>query len=375
LRYYAPDWLEKHIKALYRNSRLEALQIFDGFLRPFLECTPEKTASGLGTSSIGGVVQERSEFSVSKAINSPVGKLTEALWKLTTPIRAKKLGKPNRNLAERFTDLTNAAGNGAGHAVTSLTQRLGWIEYCFEEWNNSFLIPMFDLDHRLSEAAWHGLACDRNKLSLDTLQHLKPLWTAILKEESPWKIDPEERRVMIQSMIWMSNTSQVDEPVFQFEEVRDVLRELDDEGRGQALWAISNVLEKHECWNEFVKPLLQSTWPKHLKFKSDNTSRGFVQIAEKAKKHFPDAVATILPFIKPVPHADMFTYRISRDREDEENIAKDHPLDALMLLDAITPDDRVRLPYELSAALEALAELDPSLRESSQFRRLHGLLE
>ncbi|MEM1132753.1 MAG: SIR2 family protein [Pseudomonadota bacterium] len=374
LRYYAPDWLKKQIRALYRKSRLDALKIFDGFLRPFLECDAEKTKSGMGTSSIGGVVQERSEFSVNKTINSPVGKLTEVLWRLTAH-KAKKLGRPNRNLEDRFAKLTSVAGNGAGHAVTTLTMRLGWIEYCYSDWANSFILPMFDLDHPLSEAAWHGFAYNDNALPPAVLLRLKPLWIAILKQEAPWNLDPEERRVLIQSMIWLSNTSRKEEPIFEFNEVRDILRELDDEGRGKALWALSNVLQKHDCWEAFVKPFIDSAWPKHLKYKSDTTSRGFVHIAEKSKQHFPDAVATILPFVRSVPHADMFTYRISRDRDDEENIAKDHPHDALILLNAITPDDRVRLPYELSSALEALAELDPSLRETSEFRRLQGLLD
>lgn len=374
LRYYAPDWLKHQIRAFYQNSRLDALEIFDGFLQPFLECDPEKTKSGLGTSSIGGVVQERSEFSVNKTINSPVGKLTEALWELTVK-KAKKLGKPNRNLMDRFAKLTSVKGNGAGHAATTLTMRLGWIVYCYEDWTSSFLLPMFELENPLSEAAWHGFTHNNNAIPSAVFSRLKPLWIAILMQQSPWSLDSEDRNALIQNMIWLSNTSRKDPPIFQFNEVRDVLRELDDEGRGKALWALSNVLQKYDCWEAFVKPFVKSAWPKQLKYQTSKTSRGFVHIAEKTKQDFPDAVATILPFVRPVPHADMFTYRISKDRDDEENIAKDHPQDALILLNAITPDDRVRLPYELSSALEALAELEPSLRETSEFRRLQGLLD
>lgn len=120
--------------------------------------------------------------------------------------------------------------------------------------------------------------------------------------------------------------------------------------------------------------LLQS-WPRALRYRSDETTRGFVQIAEQAGDHFPDAVKTILPLIRPVPNADMLTYRISRDRKDKENIARHHPQMAMRLLNAITPDDRARMLYELAGALDALAELDPHVKDMAEYRRLKDLLE
>lgn len=98
-------------------------------------------------------------------------------------------------------------------------------------------------------------------------------------------------------------------------------------------------------------------------------------VAEQAGDHFPDAVKTILPLIRAVPNADMLTYRISRDRKDKENIACNHPQVAMRLLNAITPDDRARMPYELAGALDALSELDPRIKDMPEYRRLKDLLE
>lgn len=374
LRYEAPNWLEKHLPALYANGRTNALAIFDGFLHPFLSSAPDATDSGIGATTIGGVEQQQSEVSISKAINSPIGTLTQALWTLT-PQKAKRHKSLNRNLASRFEALAAAPGHGGGHAVAVLTQHMGWIDYCFHDWAETFLLPMFQLDHPLAEAAWHGLAFNRNAMPAPFWQQLKAPMLKILKGEAGWTLDEEERDYFGSLLVWLSRPVPDFAPLFSFEEIRDALTTIDDDLRGRILWTLGNSLQEHGQWVEFIKPFIENSWPRALRYRSDETTRGFVQIAEKAGDHFPDAVKTILPLIRPVPNADMLTYRISRDRKDKENIARNHPQVAMRLLNAITPDDRARMPYELAGALDALAELDPRIKDMSEYRRLKDLLE
>ena len=374
LRYVAPRWLQKHLSGLYARSRTKALAIFDGFLRPFLSEGPDATDSSMGTTSIGGVEQRQSEVSINKAINGPIGELTEALWALT-PKKAKHYNVLNRHLASRFEMLASVPGHGAGHAVAVLTQRLGWIDYCFHEWMERFLLPMFQPDHALSEAAWHGLAYNRNNLPAPFWRTLKESMLKILKGEAGWVLDEHEREYFGSCLVWLSRPVPGFEPLFSYPEIREALTSFDDDLRGRVLWALANSLEEHGQWTEFVKPFIENGWPRHLRYRSDETTRGFVNIAEHAGDDFPDAVKTILPLIRAVPNADMLTYRISRDRKDKENIARNHPRAALQLLNAITPDDRARMPYDLGSALEALTELDPRIKDTPEFRRLKGLLE
>ncbi|MEV5023467.1 SIR2 family protein [Sphingobium sp. LMA1-1-1.1] len=374
VRFEAPRWLEKHLPALYARSRANALDIFDGFLRPFLSSPPDAADSGIGATTIDGVEQKQSEVSINKAINSPIGTLTEALWKLT-PKKAKRYNSLNRNLARRFEVLASAPGHGAGHAVVVLTQRLGWIDYCFHDWMQAFLLPMFRLDHPLAEAAWHGLAYNRNAMPGPFWHELKAPMLKILMGEASWSLDEHEREYFGSSVVWLSRPMPDFTPLFSFTEIREALSAFDDDLRGRILWALANSLQKHGQWTEFIKPFIENGWPRALRYRSDETTRGFVQIAERAGDHFPDAVKTVLPLIRPVPNADMLTYRISRDRKDKENIARNHPRAALQLLNAITPDDRARMPYELESALDALAELDPTIKDMPEYRRLRDLLE
>lgn len=374
LRFVGPRWLNKHLSGLYTRSRTKALAIFDGFLRPFLSGEPDATDSSMGTTSIAGVVQRQSAVSINKAINGPIGELTEALWSLT-PKKAKRNKMLNRNLATRFVTLTSVPGHGAGHAVAVLAQRLGWIEYCFHEWMHAFLLPMFQLDHPLAEAAWHGLAHNRSPLPAPFWRTLKAPMLAVLKDEASWSLDEHEREYFGSCLVWLSRPVPEFEPLFSFAEIREALTSFDDDLRGRVLWALANSLKENGQWHEFTKPFIENGWPRHLRYRSDETTRGFVQIAEHAGDDFPDAVKTILPLIRAVPNSDMLTYRISRDRKDKENIARNHPRAALQLLNAITPDDRARMPYELGGAIEALTELDPRIKDTPEFRRLKDLLE
>ena len=174
------------------------------------------------------------------------------------------------------------------------------------------------------------------------------------------------------TLVWLSRP---ENGIFGFADIREVLIAIDDRERGRALWTLSTCLKKYGDWNEFVKPFIENAWPRQLRFRSDETSRGFLHIAENAGAEFPDAVSTILPLVRPIPNADLFTFRLSKDREDRKSVARKHPREALILLNAITADDRAQMPYDLRGALEALAELEPSVRETVEFRRLRGLVD
>src|SRR3546814_5712885 len=92
------------------------------------------------------------------------------------------------------------------------------------------------------------------------------------------------------------------------------------------------------------------------------------------RSNFPDAVRTVLSLLRPVAHLDMITYRLSKEPEEGTNdFAQRFPAETLQLLDALIADDRSQMPYELGKALEVIAEDDPALRRTRQWRRLYDL--
>lgn len=157
--------------------------------------------------------------------------------------------------------------------------------------------------------------------------------------------------------------------------MRSVLKELDQETRAHALWTLGDAISRRKNWTNFGKPFVEEAWPREKSFRSQEVTRGFLRIVDCSGEHFPDAVHTVKRFLLPVPHADTFTYRLSKELDDEESQALKHPEEALELLNAISGDDRASLPYGLRELLLALSTKNPTLREREDYRRLKALVE
>lgn len=373
LRYDIPRWFEKHLKALAEADRSRALAIFDKILAVYVAAPPQVTKSGIGHSSIGGVVQDRSEVSVSKAINSPMGALAEALWHLMPDTVSEKGPMPD-GVGERFETLFGANGDGSGHAACLVARHFPWLDHWFPEWSNLVLRPMFALNHPLSEAVWHGFATNPKCPTTQTLRMLCPYLLGLLKGEPEWKLNDSEKRNLIQKIIWLSEPTIEDGQLISFKQVREVLNVVNDKSRSDALWLLGHIVSKDGQWHSFVKPFIDQAWPRQVKFRTESASRGFAHLVEQSGDNFPDAVRTVLGLLRPVAHLDMITYNLSKEAEDGTNdFAQAFPKETLQLLNALVADDRSKIPYELGKALEVIAEADPALRGTREWRRLIDL--
>lgn len=305
-----------------------------------------------------------------KALNSPIGKLTECLLELQG--EPKKAKAPPRFVTDRLNTLFQLPGYGAGHAVCTVARRMGWLDYYYPEWTRSTLVPLFSLDNSASEAAWHGRAYDRNGLSPDTCQDLVPFLLKVLSGTASWKLNDQEFRQHVQSLVSLSHAEQ-GVPLISFSQARGILNKLDEKGLTEALNALLYFVEKGE-WAKFVKPFIKEAWPRALKFKSQSTSRSFTRLLNALGADYPDGVETVLPFLIPVPHVDVFTYRMVKGKDTEQtNLAATYPSETLKVLSALVADDRSTMPYGLGQILEVIGEAKPSLKQAADWRRLQDL--
>lgn len=371
LKHYVPDWLKKQIVDLAASDRAKALSIYDRIAEVYLTAAPDLLSSGVGTTTIGGVPQERSEVSISKAINSPGGKLAEALWALV-PKPRKGRSFPEY-LDIRFERLFNLPGDGGGHAVAVISQRLGWLDYWFNHWVQDTLLPLFNPENGLSEAAWHGLAYDRNGLSHSTLQLMNAYLLDVLKGNVNWVLDQQEYRQHIHRLVALSQPDLKHGAIIKFSDAKSVLMAIDDLGRSEAVAALSNIMQAKGNWRAFVKPFLCEAWPKQLIYKGEMSSRAFASLLAESGEDFPDAVKVILPLLRPVSHLDMFAHYLMRDEDDKHDYAKKFPGATLSVLGALIDENKPTVPYELPKVLDTIAEIDPALKRTTIWRRLKEL--
>lgn len=373
LRYYVPRWLQKHLEALTEADRPRALAILDKVIAIYVAMPPELTKSGIGRTSVGGVVQDRSEVSINKAINGPIGELAEALWRLM-PDTATEQGPMPDGLGERFEALFEANGDGGGHAACVVARHFPWIDLWFPEWTHRVIRPMLAVNHPLSEAVWHGFAVNPRWPTRDTQRFLCGHLMAILKGDANWTLDESEKQHLVQKMVWLSEPLSDDGQLISFRQVRDVLSAMDDKGRSDALWLLGHIISKDGQWQAFVKPFIEQAWPRQVKYQTESASRSFAHLIENSGDNFPDVVGTVASLLRPVAHLDMITYSLSKEpKEGTKDFAQRFPAETLQLLDALVADDRSQMPYELGKALEIIAETRPTLTNTKAWRRLSDL--
>ncbi|MBN8816055.1 MAG: SIR2 family protein [Sphingomonas sp.] len=373
LRHSVPRWFEKHLKALAEADRPRALGIIDKIIAPYVAAPAEVTTSGIGHTTVGGVVQDRSEVSVSKAINSPIGQLAEALWELM-PGTANKDGPMPDGVGERFELLFKARGDGGGHAACVVARHFPWLDHWFSEWSDRVLRPMFAIDHPLAEAAWHGFGANPKWPSSKTLKILCPSLLAVLKGKAKWELDESDQRHWVQKMVVLTRPENEGGPPISFKEAREVLIAIDDKARGDALWMLANIVAEDGTWAKFVKPFIEQAWPRQVRFRTENVSRSFVHLVEQSGDNFPDVVRAVVGLLRPAAQLDMITYRLARESDDgKSDFARKFPAETLLLLDAVIAEDRSQMPYELGKALDVIADADPKLRRTKAWRRLYDL--
>lgn len=374
LRYYLPRWLQKHWAELADADRSRALDLFDCIAAVYIKAERNNTKSAIGDTTIGGVVQDRSQVSLNKAINSPIGVLTETLWHLV-PKTADVDGPLPEGVGQRLEALISANGDGGGHAVCVIMSHFAWLDHWFSEWTSRVLLPLLVVKHSLSEAAWHGYPYSRNWPSTKTLKVLCPSLLALLRGEAKWDLEKSERRTLIQKLVVLMRPENAGGPLISFDEAKLVFRALDEQGRSDAIWMLGKIALEDGGWVKFVKPFIEHAWPRQVRFRTESTSSSFAHLIESSGDSFPDAVRTVIGLLKPVPHLSSVIYRLSK-KSDEGSLdfAQKHPTETLMLLDALVPNDQSQMPYGLETALQLIAEAAPTLKKTKSWRRLSDLV-
>jgi hypothetical protein len=189
-------------------------------------------------------------------------------------------------------------------------------------------------------------------------------------------LDKNPKKPLFQQMLFACDIAEKVERANRLVEASKVLVNTDDEGREDALWGLYlQISAKPANWRSFVKPFLTAAWPRHSRYKTDDLSRSFARLILATGNHFPDAVATIRPFVVPVAHLDMTVHYLRQAENGTQSLIARFPDSAVVLLDALINKDHTTIPFELAEALTELGEGKPSLRQDSKFRRLRGMLE
>lgn len=119
-----------------------------------------------------------------------------------------------------------------------------------------------------------------------------------------------------------------------------------------------------------VKPFLDRGWPREGAYQTPATTHAMLRIVAAAGNDIPEAAATVRPFLVPTVDVDTWIWRIRGKESGSRSMAKEFPVETLMLIDAVVARGADRTPYDLGFVLDLIVEARPALRLDSRWQRL-----
>ena len=365
-------WFSNHFRELAGQDQPRALSLLDRLLKKLLEGGPDATESGQGDTFVGGVRQNHSRKTASCAMNSPVGMVVGLLLDFLNSLNPGKGSSIQPEIKLKLETLIATPGEVADHAVCLLASDFPWLEHIDPKWAHSTILPWFQLDHPRSEAAWNGVLYDSKP---------KPVLFSLIKSDfmnmivhatrSNWDDQSLQRlhEYLVLGCFWHKDRH----PYITLEETREALQKTDDVGRVHALHFFRRLVGDKSAWNPFGKRFIENAWPRESRFQTAETSRQFVKLAEEVGDFFPEFVQTILAFLVPIED-HWSVYGIVRSTESRpRELPQIFPDATLALINKLVPENPFETPYELSTALDMIAEVKPQLRRDEQWLRLKNI--
>jgi hypothetical protein len=302
--------------------------------------------------------------SVMKAINHPVGRITQALlnlWFKREPNDNERL--PN-DIEPFFTQLCDTNQEQFRHGRLLLASHLIALFRVDRSWTENHLLPLFDWTDYPAEAkaVWEGF-----------------LW-------SPRLYQPLLIAFKSQFLATAHHYSQLGEHSRQFaafltyagldpiegyapQDFQAALGALPQEGLQESAQALFQTLEGagEQCednWRNRVRPFWQEIWPKSQLLASKSIAESLARLSIAARGEFPSALSAVLDWLKPIEYPDYVIHRLH-----ESGLAGRFPEDALRLLNAVL-DDQPWVPRELGQCLDAISLASPGLLQDYRYRRL-----
>ena len=301
---------------------------------------------------------------VTKAINHPVGNVTQALLNLWF-----KRG-PNDNdtlpddLEPFFRQLCDSREDQFRHGRVLLASRLIALFRVDRVWTETHLLPLFDWATNPAEAkaAWEGflwsprlyrpLLIALKAQFLDTVHHYAQLG---------------EHGRQFAAFLTYAALDPMD--TYTPQDFQAAIGSLPQEGLQESAQALSQALEgageqREDNWKNRIQPFWQHIWPKSRDLASNGIAESLARLSIAARGEFPSALSAVLDWLQPIEHPHYVVHRLK-----ESGLTERFPEDSLRLLNAII-NDQPWAPREMGQCLDTISQVAPALFQDHHYQRL-----
>lgn len=312
---------------------------------------------------------EDAEDPIFRAINHPVGQVTQALldlWYRQKPEDGQGLPESIKSL---FTDLCDTRIAKFRHGRVLLATHVLSFFRVDKTWSEQHLLPLLDwnLSEIEAQAAWEGF--------LRSPRLYRPLMEAI----RPTFLDTANHYAHLskhstgQFAAFLTFAALDPGDTFTITQLATAIRALPADGLRESAKALMRALEgagdqREDYWRYRVLPFWEKIWPKSHKQASNANTESLARLCVAAGNEFPSAMSAVGKWLREVQHPDYVIHRLH-----ESGLPTRFPEDALQLLFLILGDQPAWLPPELRRCLDDIGRAMPNLRQDHRFRRVDEL--
>ena len=312
---------------------------------------------------------EETDDPVARAINHPVGHVTEALVRWWYRRKLEDGQCLPDEMKEIITELCDVSISGYRHARVLLATHVVALFRVDRNWTARHLLPLFDWKESELEAraAWQG-SLGAPLLYPPLMEMLK---SAFLETASHYTTVGEYGRRYAAVLVHASLDPR---DLFDNEELTRATQALPQEGLEAAVAALARALggagdQRADYWKNRVEPYLISVFPNTHDRGSPEISEQFGRVCIAAGDAFPKALEQLRGWLQSVKYPDYVVHCLHK-----AGLCRKFPKQALEFLDLTIEGASQHPPSDLRECLMAIRSADPRLETDHRFRRLRDYL-
>ena len=294
-----------------------------------------------------------------EALNSPVGKLAEALMKDPTT-QGLEVGKGFPvSWINRVEELFALEGDLRRYALVMFTFNLNWFFAIDSAWTEKNLISVLTQEGDDQNAFWAGFFWSATVPKQKLYGQMKSHLLRFARLKSMDRLSHSQVLPGILLAGWGSIDQETGERLITNTEIRDVLLDADDNFRLKILWQLEGWSKHKEGdWGVKLPVFFSDVWPRHKKAKSPKISVNLCDLAFSDAATFVKIVDIILPLVTKIDQEHIVLHNLRKANGD---IVRQFPEKMLALLFAVLPENVSAWPYGIEDTLERIGVANPSL--------------
>ena len=305
---------------------------------------------------------------VTRAINHPVGHVTEALlnwWTRGSLQDGQRL--PDR-LSPVFTEICDVHVGSRRPGRVVLASRVITLFRVDHEWATQNLLPLFDWRRHEIEAraAWSGFLW-APRLYRPLMEVIKiPFLDTARRYDALGEYGSSYASLLTSAALDSNDT-------FTKQELAAATKALPPSGLRLAAETLVDALDaaggqRAEFWRNRVWPYLHTIWSPQHDRKTSEVSECFCRLCIAAGEAFPEVLEELRDWLQPLQYPGH-----SMGRLKDSGLCSKFPAESLDLLRRVT-GDKPPLGDELRECLQQIQSAEPTLKNDPRFRRLLELL-